>query len=102
MEFTDRVLTCGKCGANFIFSAGEQSFFHEKQFKNTPKNCKRCTAKGKSARVRSETHATCGECGTETIVPFKPTQGKPVLCRSCFQKKGKVQTEPALATIGSV
>jgi CxxC-x17-CxxC domain-containing protein len=22
-------------------------------------------------------------------VPFKPTQGRPVLCRSCFQKQQK-------------
>jgi CxxC-x17-CxxC domain-containing protein len=22
----------------------------------------------------------------ETTVPFKPTHGKPVLCRACFQK----------------
>jgi hypothetical protein len=23
----------------------------------------------------------------ETTVPFKPTQGRPVLCRSCFQRQ---------------
>jgi CxxC-x17-CxxC domain-containing protein len=22
----------------------------------------------------------------ETTLPFKPTQGRPVLCRACFQK----------------
>jgi CxxC-x17-CxxC domain-containing protein len=22
----------------------------------------------------------------EAMVPFKPTQGRPVLCRACFQK----------------
>ncbi len=38
--------------------------------------------------MRPETRTTCSECGTETTVPFKPTQGRPVLCRSCFQKKG--------------
>jgi CxxC-x17-CxxC domain-containing protein len=37
--------------------------------------------------VRPETRTTCSECGTETTVPFKPTQGRPVLCRSCFQKQ---------------
>jgi CxxC-x17-CxxC domain-containing protein len=36
--------------------------------------------------VRSETRTTCSACGTETTVPFKPTQGRPVLCRACFQK----------------
>jgi CxxC-x17-CxxC domain-containing protein len=37
--------------------------------------------------VRPETRTTCSECGAETTVPFKPTQGRPVLCRSCFQKQ---------------
>jgi len=36
MEFTDRVLTCSDCGAEFVFTAGEQLFFHDKQFKNEP------------------------------------------------------------------
>ena len=89
MEFQDRVLKCVDCGADFVFTAGEQFFFHDKQFKNDPKRCKQCKAKraSGSARVRTETRTTCSECGTETTVPFKPTQGRPVLCRSCFQKQ---------------
>ncbi len=93
MEFTDRVLKCVDCGAEFVFTAGEQLFFHDKQFKNDPKHCKQCKAKRArgTQRVRPETRTTCSECGTETTVPFKPTQGRPVLCRSCFQKQ---QTRP--------
>ena len=89
MEFQDRVLKCVDCGADFVFTAGEQFFFHDKQFKNDPKRCKQCKAKraSGSARVRTETRTTCSECGAETTVPFKPTQGRPVLCRSCFQKQ---------------
>ena len=89
MEFTDRVLKCVDCGAEFVFTAGEQLFFYDKQFKNDPKHCKQCKAKRArgSQRVRPETRTTCSECGTETTVPFKPTQGRPVLCRSCFQKQ---------------
>ena len=45
MEFTDRVLKCIDCGAEFVFTAGEQLFFHDKQFKNDPKRCKQCKAK---------------------------------------------------------
>ncbi len=101
MEFTDRVLKCIDCGAEFVFTAGEQVFFHDKQFKNDPKHCKQCKAKRTrgSHRVRPETRTTCSECGTETTVPFKPTQGRPVLCRSCFQKVGKLEPakEPATA-----
>lgn len=90
MEFVDRVLKCNDCGAEFVFTAGEQLFFHDKQFKNDPKHCKQCKAKRASGgRVRSETRTTCSACGMETTVPFKPTQGRPVLCRACFQKQIK-------------
>ena len=31
--------------------------------------------------------ATCDECKKECEVPFKPTEGKPVYCKECFQKR---------------
>jgi CxxC-x17-CxxC domain-containing protein len=96
MEFQDRTLKCVDCGADFIFTAGEQLFFHDKQFKNEPKRCKACKAKradgvggggGGNTQVRSETKTTCSQCGKETTVPFRPTQGRPVFCRECFQQR---------------
>ena len=33
--------------------------------------------------------AVCSDCGKECEVPFKPTEGKPVYCRDCFQKHKK-------------
>ena len=36
-------------------------------------------------------------CGIETTVPFKPTQGRPVLCRQCFQSN-RTPTTGALVT----
>lgn len=33
--------------------------------------------------------ATCSDCGQECEVPFKPTDGRPVYCRNCFQKHRK-------------
>ncbi len=96
MAFTDRILKCVDCGSEFVFTAGEQLFFSEKQFKNDPKRCKKCKAKRGSSgsRVRTETRTTCSECGEETTVPFKPTQGRPVLCRACFQKQLPVSPVP--------
>lgn len=39
--------------------------------------------------------ATCSECGNKCEVPFKPTEGKPVLCSTCFEKqKSKDQGRP--------
>ena len=100
MKFLDKALTCADCGEEFVFTAGEQLFFFDKQFRNDPKRCKGCKAKrlrpstrieGVAARairpLRPETRTHCSECGVETTVPFKPTQGRPVLCRGCFQQK---------------
>lgn len=89
MEFVDKILKCADCGNEFVFTAGEQLFFHDKQFKNDPKRCKQCKSKRSTSAggVRSETRTTCSECGMETTVPFKPTQGRPVLCRHCFQQR---------------
>jgi CxxC-x17-CxxC domain-containing protein len=92
MELVDKVLKCTDCGNDFVFTAGEQLFFRQQQFRNDPKRCKSCKAKrgpspSGSVAARPETRAVCSQCGTETTVPFLPTQGRPVLCRHCFQAK---------------
>jgi CxxC-x17-CxxC domain-containing protein len=89
MDYVDKILKCADCGNDFVFTAGEQLFFHDKQFKNDPKRCKSCKAKRVSSggSSRPETRTVCSQCGAETTVPFKPTQGRPVLCRQCFQHK---------------
>ena len=45
LELNDKVLQCADCGADFVFTAGEQEFFRLKQFKNDPKRCQPCKAK---------------------------------------------------------
>ena len=97
MEFQDRTLKCVDCGEDFIFTAGEQLFFSDKQFKNEPKRCKACKAKraqslglsSGTSYAKTETRTTCSNCGKDTTVPFKPTQGRPVFCRECFQQGRK-------------
>ena len=37
---------------------------------------------------REEHDAVCDKCGANCTLPFKPTEGKPVLCKDCFQKAG--------------
>jgi len=96
MEFLDKTLTCVDCGAPFVWTAGEQLFFADKNFKNEPKRCKGCKAKRAArpagggaviGRERVETTTNCSACGKETTVPFRPTQGRPVFCRECFQSR---------------
>ncbi len=95
MEFQDIELKCVDCGTDFVFTAGEQIFFHDKRFKNLPKRCKACkqkrpAVKGAAPRfTKRETSAVCSGCGKETILPFRPTQGRPVFCRECFGKQKK-------------
>lgn len=114
MNFTDRLLKCTDCAQDFVFTAGEQLFFFDKQFKNDPKRCKLCKAKraglgrtaGPSGALalplsRTETRTECSSCGLETTVPFKPTQGRPVLCRSCFQLKSLPSGVAAVAALDS-
>ena len=97
MEYRDKVLKCVDCGAEFVFTAGEQMFFADKGFKNEPKRCKPCKSKrgqGSSSGnyQRSETKTMCSQCGKETTVPFVPTQGRPVYCRECFQQRRSMGT----------
>ncbi|HEY6128419.1 MAG TPA: zinc-ribbon domain containing protein [Candidatus Acidoferrum sp.] len=94
MEYHDKVLKCSECGAEFVFTGGEQMFFADKGFKNEPKRCKACKAKraeatggGNGSPIRAETRTSCSQCGKETTVPFRPTQGRPVFCRECFQQR---------------
>ena len=113
VEFVDRLLLCADCGGQFIFTAGEQLFFFDKQFKNDPKRCKPCKGRRSGATAapgsgpaaagisRTETRTTCSACEVETTVPFKPTQGRPVLCRQCFQQAQNSGTLTSRGSVGS-
>jgi CxxC-x17-CxxC domain-containing protein len=95
-EYQDRPIRCVDCNENFIWTAGEQVFFHDKGLKNEPKRCKPCkqaknerlaaiaAAQSSGVRQRIEVSVQCAQCGQQTTVPFYPSQGRPVYCRSCF------------------
>ena len=101
VEFTDRTLVCFQCGQEFVFSAGEQRFFALKNLVNDPRRCKTCKIKRElglreagsgGGFVKHETLATCSQCGKQTTLPFRPTQGRPVFCRDCFQYRKMAAT----------
>ena len=82
MEYHDKVLKCADCGAEFVFTAGEQMFYADKGFKNEPKRCKACkanraqgTGNGSGSVQRVETKTVCSQCGKETTVPFQADAG---------------------------
>lgn len=96
IELQDRMIPCIDCGKDFLWSAGEQAFFRDKHLENPPKRCKDCkkaknerleavaAAHKSGVRQRIEVRVKCAKCGEPTSVPFYPSQGRPVYCRSCF------------------
>ena len=86
--FEDKVLVCKDCGAEFVFTAGEQEFYAEKGFQNEPVRCKACRNARKNQRggEREMFDAVCADCGKPTKVPFQPRNDRPVYCSECFQK----------------
>ncbi len=49
-KFEDQTRTCVDCGDEFVWTAGEQEFFHEKGFTDPPKRCKTCRQARKIGR----------------------------------------------------
>jgi CxxC-x17-CxxC domain-containing protein len=96
LEFVDRSIMCIDCNKDFTWTVGEQVFFRDKQLQNPPKRCKDCKqaknerlaaialAQTSGVKQRIEVSVNCARCSTPTTVPFYPSQGRPVYCRSCF------------------
>lgn len=95
-KFQDVSIRCMDCAQDFVWTIGEQAFFHDKNLLNPPKRCKECK-KEKNRRLEAvvmnhltgkrhkiEVRAECAKCSTVSTVPFYPSQGRPVYCRSCF------------------
>ncbi|MCO5223383.1 MAG: zinc-ribbon domain containing protein [Thermomicrobiales bacterium] len=114
---SDQTLTCRDCGQAFTFTAGEQAFYAERGYSEPLRcpSC-RAARKQQRANSGGDSYgggyssggyssgggyggdsysrgprqmypAVCSQCGIETEVPFQPTAGKPVYCRSCFQER---------------
>ena len=106
MSFQDRTLACADCSKDFVFTVGEQEFYEQRGFTNTPKRCEDCRAKKKSQAGgggsagrgpkrpgggagaggdRPKFPATCSRCSANFDAPFQPKEGRPVFCRKCFE-----------------
>ena len=93
--YEDKTLICRDCGAEFVFTAGEQAFYAEKGFQNEPSRCKACRdarkanggARRDDSRPREMYDAICAECGKPTKIPFLPKNDRPVYCSECYQAR---------------
>jgi CxxC-x17-CxxC domain-containing protein len=80
-------MACRDCGDPFLFTAGEQGYFLERNLMNEPQRCYVCRDRRKRQRVEAPRLATginCAHCGAASTVPFVPRQNRPVYCDSCF------------------
>ncbi len=88
--YQDKTLACRDCGAEFVFTAGEQEFYASRGFTNEPSRCNSCRKARKNTRGEGKTQqremfeATCAECGKIAYVPFRPTGDRPVYCKDCY------------------
>lgn len=92
----DKTINCIDCSKDFTWSVGEQTFFRDKGLLNPPKRCKPCkqakterieaviAAQNAGVKQKIEVAVNCAKCNAQTTVPFYPSQGRPVYCRSCF------------------
>jgi len=95
-DLTDSQILCIDCNMEFVWTAGEQQFFRDKGLQNPPKRCRPCkqaknerlsmanNALKSGVKEKVEVSVVCARCEKMTTVPFYPSQGRPVLCRSCF------------------
>ena len=89
MALSDKNLDCVECEKPFVFTAGEQEFFNSRGYTNEPKRCPECreSRKSRSFSGEREMHpAVCAQCGTDTMVPFRPRGDRPVYCSDCFSQ----------------
>ena len=105
-DFQDCSIQCIDCSQDFVWTAGEQLFFHDKGLKNPPKRCKSCkqakneriaaimAAQESGTKQRVEVVVQCAKCSVQTTVPFYPSQGRPDLCRAyCLETKNNSYRE---------
>lgn len=105
-DFYDKHIGCIDCGQKFLWTIGEQIFFRDKGLRNPPKRCRKCkhakneriasiaAAQAAGIKQRIEVAVYCARCNEYTTVPFYPSQGRPVFCRSCFIEMNPEVMEP--------
>ena len=101
MALADKTLVCRDCGQEFIFTVGEQEFYLSRGLLNEPGRCSECRASRRRERSggygeRPVYPAICAACGTETTVPFKPREERPVYCKECYTKMKESGELPSL------
>ena len=64
--YNDRSLACVDCGQEFSFTAGEQEFYAQRGFTESPKRCPSCRQIRKAQRSRSSSYDGGGAGGGDS------------------------------------
>ena len=91
VALSDMTLECSDCGADFVFTVGEQEFHASRGFTNNPRRCTSCrNARRGQPRdgggQREMFTVVCASCGADATVPFRPSGDRPVYCSDCFNR----------------
>ena len=100
MALSDITLECSDCGAEFLFTVGEQEFYASRGFTNHPRRCQPCRnarrgqprdnygggGGGGYGGPRESFPIVCSNCGVDATVPFRPRGDRPVYCSDCFSQ----------------
>ena len=100
MALSDMTLECSDCGAEFLFTVGEQEFYASRGFTNHPRRCQSCRnarrgqprdnygggGGGGYGGPRESFPIVCSNCGVDATVPFRPRGDRPVYCSDCFSQ----------------
>ena len=75
MALSDMTLECSDCGADFVFTVGEQEFHASRGFTNNPRRCTSCrNARRGQPRdgggQREMFTVVCVSCGADATVPL--------------------------------
>jgi len=85
--YQDKTIVCKDCGAEFVFTAGEQEFYAEKDF-GEPVRCRECrkSRKGNNPSSKILYEIVCSACGKVDKIPFEPRHDRAIFCNECYNK----------------
>jgi CxxC-x17-CxxC domain-containing protein len=100
-EVSGDILQCVACRASFVLSDGERAYF-KKLGLSLPRRCRPCRQKRAQREGQVKRHqpriveyadgsvcayVRCTTCQKPTTVPFRPIEGKPALCATCYKSR---------------
>ena len=100
MEYHDKVLKCAECGAEFVFTAGEQMFFAERASRTSPSGARpaKRTARREMKRVREASSGSkpkpfARNAAKRPQFPSSPRRDARCIAANAFSSGGRWRSE---------